>query len=100
MDELKLDDLMSCPCGRGDYELCAQCPYPGCSVHGDPTQPIAVRFRLFSPGGAEEDVRVMPVTAAVTEAAASAGITVRRYLINEVQAQLRREREASDGGQP
>jgi hypothetical protein len=28
------DALMSCPCGRGDYELCGSCPYDFCSVHG------------------------------------------------------------------
>lgn len=28
------DSLMSCPCGRGDYDLCADCPYDWCSVHG------------------------------------------------------------------
>lgn len=28
------DKLMSCPCGRGDYDLCEKCPYDTCSVHG------------------------------------------------------------------
>jgi hypothetical protein len=32
------DRLMSCPCGRGDYELCTRCPYDWCSVHGHPAQ--------------------------------------------------------------
>ena len=27
------DGLMSCPCGRGDYDLCRHCPYHWCSVH-------------------------------------------------------------------
>lgn len=30
----EMDPLMSCPCGRGDYALCRNCPYPFCSVHG------------------------------------------------------------------
>jgi hypothetical protein len=30
----EMDPLMSCPCGRGDYALCRNCPYPSCSVHG------------------------------------------------------------------
>ena len=29
-----LDHYMSCPCGRGDYDLCVKCPYAQCSVHG------------------------------------------------------------------
>jgi hypothetical protein len=28
------DKLMSCPCGRGDYDLCTDCSYDFCSVHG------------------------------------------------------------------
>lgn len=28
------DGLMSCPCGRGDYDLCRNCPYTWCSRHG------------------------------------------------------------------
>jgi hypothetical protein len=28
------DAIMSCPCGRGDYHLCQDCPYITCSVHG------------------------------------------------------------------
>ena len=28
------DRVMSCPCGRGDYGLCTDCPYDFCSVHG------------------------------------------------------------------
>lgn len=30
-----LDSALSCPCGRGDYEACKDCPYETCSVHGD-----------------------------------------------------------------
>jgi hypothetical protein len=30
------DCIMSCPCGRGDYHLCRNCPYDFCSVHGTP----------------------------------------------------------------
>lgn len=30
----QLDKIMSCPCGRGDYDLCPGCPYDFCSVHG------------------------------------------------------------------
>lgn len=33
-ETLSRDNFMSCPCGRGDYELCRRCPYPFCSVHG------------------------------------------------------------------
>ena len=29
------DGFMSCPCGRGDYDLCNECPYDWCSVHGN-----------------------------------------------------------------
>jgi len=31
---LRQRSLMSCPCGRGDYGLCASCPYDICHIHG------------------------------------------------------------------
>lgn len=35
------DYLMSCPCGRGEYEGCDTCPYLWCSVHGEPARLLA-----------------------------------------------------------
>jgi len=28
------DRVMSCPCGRGEYSACTNCPCDWCSVHG------------------------------------------------------------------
>jgi hypothetical protein len=32
--------FMSCPCGRGDYAACSNCPYRSCPAHGTQARPV------------------------------------------------------------
>ncbi len=47
------EELMACPCGRGEYELCEDCPYETCSVHGSGEWAGAGFTK--EPGASEED---------------------------------------------
>lgn len=42
------DALMSCPCGRGDYDMCDNCPYAWCSVHGDRYEDVRYTVYVYN----------------------------------------------------
>lgn len=53
LDHLTAVALMSCPCGKGDYDLCEHCPYRDCPLHGQP----GGRSYVFVVAGSEAQFR-------------------------------------------